>query len=703
MKYLKLVTLLMLALVFASCQSEAGNTEQPTLAPEILADYEALKLVTTQEGMYRLSIEEIGWEQGSVENIAITHKGEPVPYWLETQPSGTDLIFYGQASDSVYTPENAYIIQQNSVSVQTIPAASLKTGNTGVNFVLSTIHSEENLTYAPKVINGDTWHWAKIIAPHSKDIEVNIAAPAREPAKIKIALWGATTAPTSPNHHVQIRFNQEVVGEATWDAQTWYLFETQLPAGLLVDGNNTISIQVTGEVEARIDIVHLDWIEIEYPKPVVQLKSQEIFRLPDEAVQLAGLAEDRAIFEISNPAEISWLEPPAESRDSLILAGDPAARYISVSPDGYLHPQQISPVMTTPVLRTYPGADYVAIGHTSLLEALSPLLAFRSQQGLSTLKVPTAAIYDQFNGGLAEPEAMRQFLKYALENWEIPPRYVLLVGDTSYDFWGYQTPPGSNFLPTFLVRTVFGGETGSDVMMAQVNEDEWPDLAIGRVPARSVQQVETFVSKTLAFEQNSAASEFSADILAIADGQEVSFKNDAQQFIEQFPEAYPTYLIAPEAGAIGTNQTIRTEIETGQLLTAYFGHGSVNMWGKDSLFTIEDSATLENAEQLPIMLNFTCLTGLFTHPTEESLAESLLFNPNGGAVAVLAPTSPTLPGDQTFLSDAFVEAMLQTPTPRLGDITLFAWRAVPTFADSAVDVMRTFLLFGDPALQLPTP
>jgi hypothetical protein len=127
------------------------------------------------------------------------------------------------------------------------------------------------------------------------------------------------------------------------------------------------------------------------------------------------------------------------------------------------------------------------------------------------------------------------------------------------------------------------------------------------------------------------------------------------------------------------------------------------MWGKDSLFTTQDSADLENNEQLSIVWNFTCLTGLFTHPTEESLAESLLFNPNGGAVAVLAPTSPTLPGDQTFLSDALVEALIQNPLYRLGDITLYAWQQAPMQSPGTIDVMQTFLLFGDPALQMPAP
>ncbi|MBS1250131.1 MAG: Gingipain R1 [Chloroflexi bacterium] len=135
-------------------------------------------------------------------------------------------------------------------------------------------------------------------------------------------------------------------------------------------------------------------------------------------------------------------------------------------------------------------------------------------------------------------------------------------------------------------------------------------------------------------------------------------------------------------------------------MTAYFGHGSLKMWGKDKLFTTENTTQLNNKNRLPIILNFTCLTGLFTHPTEESLAESLLFHPAGGAVAVLAPSSLTLPTNQSYLSDAIAQALLSGSHQRLGDVVLEAWRQVPVDDPNSRDVLGTFMLFGDPALVI---
>jgi len=695
--------LAILAVMLLSCSTKE-STSSPALAPEILAEYDAIKLTVTQEGMYRISLDDFGWDENVLDSIAVTNNEQPIPFWIENNSAGHHIIFFGQPTASPYTPENIYVIQQNPALAQEMTKKSTpESGGSAVDYIISTIHSEENTIYAPKVKNGSPWHWSKIVAPQSQTLEINLPGATGGAGYLRMALWGVTSAPTSPAHHVRVSINDKNIGEVAWDGQTWHILEAEIPANVLIDGKNTIEIQATGEIEARIDIINLDWVEIDYQKSSDSLDSQEIFRVPRQAVRLNGFEQLPTIFEVSTASEVSLIELPPDQQIFISFKGNPELRYLAVSPDGYLYPDQIFPTAITPDLRAESGATYLVIGHPELLEPLEPLLKMRDEQGMSTLTIPVETIYDQFNGGLVEPQAIQYFLKFAVDHWAIQPRYVLLVGDTSYDYYGYQSPVEKYFLPTFLVDTVFGGETGSDVVMVQINQDQWPDLAIGRVPARNIQQVETFVKKTINFEQSSPTAPWNRSILAVADGQEPIFRADADHFIQQIPASFQTQLIAPEPGVTDANQQIAADIEAGQLLTVYFGHGSINMWGKDSLFTIEDSADLDNAASLSVILNFTCLTGLFTHPTEESLAESLLFNPNGGAVAVLAPTSPTLPTDQTFLSDAFIEAMLQEPVPRLGDITLYAWRKVPTSSESALDVMQTFLLFGDPALNFPNP
>jgi hypothetical protein len=280
---------------------------------------------------------------------------------------------------------------------------------------------------------------------------------------------------------------------------------------------------------------------------------------------------------------------------------------------------------------------------------------------------------------------------------------VLLVGDASYDPLSYTTPPQANRLPTFFVQTVFGGQTASDVGFAQLDDDLKPDVAVGRLPAREVDQVRAWVTKMLGYMQQPPAGEWRGRVVAVADGQEPSFRVDAQHFLGQFATGYQSTLVNPQAGSAQASVEIVRDLNEGSAIVGYFGHGSLTQWGKDNLFTVKDAAALQNGRRLPLIINMTCLTGLFTHPKVQSLTETLLWKPEGGAVAVLAPTSLTLATDQSFLSQALAQALVKDPSARLGDVFLQAQRSVPATDAGSQDVLRTFLLFGDPALRLVQP
>jgi hypothetical protein len=136
-------------------------------------------------------------------------------------------------------------------------------------------------------------------------------------------------------------------------------------------------------------------------------------------------------------------------------------------------------------------------------------------------------------------------------------------------------------------------------------------------------------------------------------------------------------LYAPEAGVKDAPEKIKLYIDEGYGLIAYFGHGSIHMWGKDRIFTAEDVSRLSNPARLPVVINMTCLTGLFIHPKIASLMETLLFYDQGGAVTMLASATLTLPSSQSYLSQALVETMMQNPTATLGEVFLQAQGKVP--------------------------
>jgi hypothetical protein len=94
--------------------------------------------------------------------------------------------------------------------------------------------------------------------------------------------------------------------------------------------------------------------------------------------------------------------------------------------------------------------------------------------------VSTESVYSAFGYGEQTPEAIRDTLAYAYHQWQKPsPRYVLLLGDGTYDFKDALRTGVVNQVPPLMVKTSYLW-TASDPAYASVNgEDVLPDHADG--------------------------------------------------------------------------------------------------------------------------------------------------------------------------------------------------------------------------------
>jgi hypothetical protein len=668
-------------------------------APASLSTARAAKLLIDQPGLVEVKpsdLRAVGWDSIDLTTLRVTSAGITLPVWAE--PSS--LRFFAPLSSTRYMSETVFWLEKSDQPTARITEQPpIVTNNSAPrDAYTATLKLEEDRVYSPQVKEGDHWFWVQLPAPITKTFTLTTSASLPGPARVQIAVWGSTEAPANPDHAYRLTLNDQPLGEFAWDGQGHHTIAALVPSGVLREGSNVLSVTAPGLPQIDADITYLNWIALDYPRAFVAQDDRLVFDSLGGTQHLTGFSGPIDVFDVTQPDRITRIRAKADGS----FVGSAGHRYWAVGPQGY----QAGPVQAaqlTPDLRAADnGADYLAIGPIDLLEPLQPLLDWRTTEGLKIMAVPVDAIYDQFNAGRVDPEAIRSFLQYATANWNVKPKYVLLVGDASYDTLNATTLPQANRVPTFLVQTVFGGETASDVGFAQLHDDK-PELAIGRVPAREVDQVRVFVDKTLAYEKNPPTGEWRSRVLAVADGQEPAFQADAQRFLDQLSTGFQRVLVNPPAGTTQASTEILNDLNSGSVLVGYFGHGSVTQWGKDNLFTVKDVASLQNGGKLPVVINMTCLTGLFTHPKVQSLTETLLWKPDGGAVAVLAPTSLTLSDDQSFLSNALVQAYLKDRTARLGDVYLQAQQAVPLTGPGAQDVLRTFLLFGDPALRIAQP
>src|SRR5208337_1897860 len=139
---------------------------------------------------------------------------------------------------------------------------------------------------------------------------------------------------------------------------------------------------------------------------------------------------------------------------------------------------------------------------------------------------------------------------------------------------------------------------------------------------------------------------------------------------------------------------ILAALNNGALLVNYNGHGAEQQWSFADLFNTTDATALTNGGRLPVYLLIDCLNGLFQDVYAQSLAESLILAPNGGAVSLGASSGFTDHPPQASMNLAFLHQLAAHPGDPLGRMVLSA-KAGTT--DS--DVRRTWILFGDPAMK----
>ena len=326
--------------------------------------------------------------------------------------------------------------------------------------------------------------------------------------------------------------------------------------------------------------------------------------------------------------------------------------------------------------------------------SLSQLKAFRESQGLSVALIDIEDIYDEFSYGAKTPQAIKDFLTRASTSWQTPPRFVLLVGDASFDPRNYLNLGNQDFLPTKLLDTAYM-ETASDDWFADFNGDGLPDMAIGRLPVQTSEEATTVVSKIIAYDQ-AAAGDWAAEALMVADLNDTYDFEGASQEVEDLLPAEMTVwsVYRGQAGDEAARTAILGSINEGKLIINYIGHGTVDLW-RGSLLTASDTSSLTNGSALPFVVGMTCLNGFFQTPYVESLAEALLKAENGGAVAIWTSSGLTVPDEQAPMNQELMRLLFNGQGLTLGEATAGAKASTDD-----MDVRRSWILFGDPTTRL---
>ncbi len=713
------------------------------------ADNPMYKVMVSQNGIYKLTYAELsaaglpvstldprGFKMyDNDQEMAIQVIGEQDGSF----DSGDYILFYGRMLTSPYTYTNVYWLTYGVGSGRRMP---VKDGTPGTGtvpqFFTTTAHVEENHIYQsaiPWQRNADHWFWNYYSTRYSFSrvryyhFSLTPDTSAQYTATLHVRIIGDSSDSANPDHHLKFYVNDTYVGERYWDGRT--ILETDIPftGTLLTNGDNVLKLEAPADTGASSEERgYVDWFEVTYRHPFVAANDQLWFASPGSGTwkyEITGfITVPVLVFDITEPisptAFAGVQTTPSGGTYTASFQDTVSGRelYVGVTPDQFLTPDAIVQDTSSSWHTSTHGADYILITHRDFWNQVDPLLTLRSSQGLRVAKVDVQDIYDEFNDGEISPLAIREFLQYAYYHWQAPaPHYVLLVGDGTYDFKDYTGNHTPIYIPPYMAFVdPFMGETASDNYYVNFTGDgdppptepTLPKMAIGRLPADTPSDAQAMVDKTIAYETGTITDTWDARVTLVADDPDAAGNHPelTDRALNYIPPDYQVqkiyYLTDPQYDTYDKVQHAITEaINAGTAIVNYSGHGSYSLWGSE-MWVLDDLNSLHNHGRYPIVLPMTCLEGYFVIPGtgRPAMGESMVRLHDAGAVASWSPTGLGIAHGHGMLQDGFYDAIFNRGVETVGDATNAGKENLYDNSTSYLDLLDTYMLFGDPALRV---
>jgi hypothetical protein len=499
--------------------------------------------------------------------------------------------------------------------------------------------------------------------------------------------------------------------------------------GAMVD---TLEISFPGETGA-----FLDWYEVEYSRSLECYDRQLVFESPDASgvkeYQISNLYSPTFdLFDITNYADVKRITGAQIEGESIRFQDenliDSKKRYLLVDESRLKKPIQIFQDEKSDLREASNQADFLIINHPDFYDQAQSLKSFReSYNDMSVDVVRIQDVYDEFSGGLSDPVAIRDFLKFAFQNWERPaPGYVLLVGDGHYDYRNNLGTDVGNFIPPFAPtwegdmsvsddQYVYFGRYGYlDSESKYLMVDGRPDMVIGRWPVRTRDEADAVLEKVLVYEDEPEFGTWRNSITLVADDEfgetsnsEAIHTQDTEKLAKyHIPSGFnlsKIYLMEypldaknekPEA-----EEAIINAFNSGTLLVNYLGHGNPDVWAHEHVFKrSQDIPQLNNKRKLPLVYTATCSIGLFFDPLREAMGEQFLTSGEKGSISTISATWLVFPQANAELNFKVYDLLLGQDSLSIGDALYIAKLLRQPDGND-----RRFMLFGDPMTKLASP
>lgn len=533
-------------------------------------------------------------------------------------------------------------------------------------------------------------------------------------------------ASINPDHHVTVQIGANQYANVSYDGFDAYTFNFAVPLDQLGATQTAVTVASVQDL-APIDNNAPVLLQISYPR-LFNLGNQRTFALnlannDEKLLTLENFNADSApvLYDFTNRLR---LLPTLQNGKWAVRL--PATNVVgerrlwvsnTTSPLAIQTLAALSAINFTNYANGAQQGSYILITPPSLLAAAEQYAQYRRSSaggGFEVVVVNVEQLYDQFAWGIAKhPLAIRHFINYARDTWGIAPQYLLLLGAGKiYTEFAVFNNYARCLVPTY-------GTPPSDVLLAARHPNtDLPQLAVGRIPATTPEEVLSYLSKIQQYEATRDDLNCDTDniwrkkIIAIA-------QNDQNADLNADTGYLSTYQSALENGAYGMvsraqyrllatqNPTdLNTQLTDGAGICMYAGGSNAGYWK----FNVGQATDYDNTNgRYPLVLSSASFVGNI-HSSTPTMANDYVLADNAGVIgfadnstARFAATNATFTQQllQNLQNTNYLQGIGAAITTTLQDLYV----ATPPINDSLrlqKLVCQTYTLAADPALN-PAP
>ena len=596
-----------------------------------------------------------------------------------------------------------------------------------IDSYMERFHLEEDREYFP-LISDDRWVWDFLASGGNSSWEESFSAQdiVSSSCRIRTVGFGGKDNVTDL---ARCYLNDALAGELAWIGSDGSFNPDTLDVNIstLAEGSNDFEYR-KADIGMEMNIYWFQVFFQRYLRPDPDSGALDFFAPGASGSSRFVLTEfssgEPFIFDVTDYYNPVFLEGAYSANDSVVFdyGVSPSSRhFVAVPPSGMREPA-IEYSGSIPSLRDeQTPSSMVVIYHRAFEEAAFEYVAHRSgKDSPGVIKaVDIEDVYNNFSGGLKDPLAIRNYLKYLYDNYseggEPALEYALLLGKGTFDPRDIKGA-GKDFIP-FFYRTI-GGFTvfvEYDDFLTRLDDtgDDFVDIAMGRLPFQNAQEAGNYMDKLRGYEAEDNNGPWKNKLIFVADDEHQGDSHTQFGHMEQterissnainrehfdisevYLHEYPfDGSVKPQASA-----ALAEEWNEGGLLVCYFGHGSPYQLADELVLKKSDVYSLNNGNRLPLFLPLSCSVGDQEKLYDTSLSTDLVLAEGRGAIASIAAVTITLPTwnedmCRLFLLRLWPEGTLDSRTvgKALSYAKINSLTAYP------------YILSGDPSMKMAMP